>query len=72
MSVYQHQVPVTNAARRTAAYRQVIPDILAHADALNVNVTKIEVVAGNFVQFTTSAQLSAEQLAHLNLDVITP
>jgi hypothetical protein len=72
MSVYQSQQAVTTAAARRIAYRERIPQILDHADAFNITITKIELVAGNFVQFTTNAALSQVQLDHLQLDTIVP
>lgn len=72
MAIYRSLQAVTTAARRTMAYREVIPDLLIHLDCFDINLTKLEVVAGNFVEITTNAQIPAAHVAHLKIELITP
>jgi hypothetical protein len=64
-TLYQSQQAVT-LQTRSAAY-SLIGIMLDHLDHLNLNLLKIELVAGNFVQVTLSNPLPVEHIDHLKL-----
>lgn len=64
-TLYRSQQAVTLQTRR-AAY-QLVNLMLDHLDALNLNLLKIELVAGNFVEVTLSNPMPVEQIDHLKL-----
>lgn len=72
MPVYRSLQAITTVARRTTAYREVIPDLLTHLDRFDINLTKLELVTGNFVEITTQTAIPAGHVDHLKLELITP
>lgn len=72
MPVYRSLQAVTTAARRTIAYREVIPELLVHMDVLNINLLRIQLVAGNFVEVETQTAIPSGHVSHLRLELITP
>lgn len=69
ITIYRSRQAVTTAAARTLAYLHRLPVLLLHLDALNLNLLKLELVAGNVVEITLNNPLPASQVDHLNLDV---
>lgn len=66
MPTYRSKIAITTATQRRAVYR-TINEILEHIQTWGVHMTRIQLMATNFVEVDFTGNIPANQVDHLNL-----
>lgn len=66
MPTYRSQVAITTLPLRAIAYDK-LAILFSHANGLNINVTRVQLMPDNFVEIDTNVNVPVAQLDHFGL-----